>query len=515
MNRTGRVVSTATALGIAGALAEVARRQLADPAIRLRVQRSSRIWRLTARNGVRFAAHKVRGAGADEARRAELDERFALRTATDVANELGQMKGALMKAGQLISFIVEALPEEAQQALSSLYADAPPMSPTLAEGVVRDQLGDDPEHVFLDWAREPVAAASVGQVHRAVTRDGRDVAVKVQYPGVGDAIIADLSNAERMYALLSAFALKGLDTQSLVDELRDRMVEELDYRLEAANTTEFAAAFAGHPVVRIPRVVPEHSAERVLTTEWVSGMSWNAMMAATADDPVGRQQIGEIVWRFAQHAIHRLGRFNGDPHPGNYLFMRDEPGSHRHHLWHRDHGGVADVEGAVSPYTVTFLDFGLVKRWSPGEWDVLSPCLDAIILHRDPERTVAAMEESGFIAPGLGLDPQVVYDYVSAPYLPYLTDSFTFSRDFMRDTVGRVFDMSGPYGDVAGAMNLPSSFIVLNRVAWGVSALLGKLEVTAPWRAMLFEYTVPGSPPATPLGEAEMRWWHDRNAARA
>ena len=196
---------------------------------------------------------KVRGFGSPEERRAELDQQFAIRTAEDVAKELGEMKGVLMKAGQLISFIFEALPDEAQEALATLQADAAPMAPTLAAGVVKGDLGRAPERVFLEWGDMPVAAASIGQVHRAITPDGRDVAVKVQYPGVKDAIESDLDAAEVMYAMFSAMMLKGLDAKGLVDELRDRMREELDYRLEARNITEFEDRFQGHPVGAHPR----------------------------------------------------------------------------------------------------------------------------------------------------------------------------------------------------------------------------------------------------------------------
>src|SRR6478736_7525287 len=225
----------------------------------VRLQRSARVWRLTARNGIRYTVHRVRRRFTGEARREELDDEFAIRTSEDVARELGQMKGALMKFGQLLSFIVEALPEDAQRALASLQADAPPMSPGAAARVVRNELGDDPARVFLDWSATPIAAASVGQVHRAVTHDGRRVAVKVQYPGVDAAIEGDLDNAEGLYRLAGAFALKGLDAKGLVDELRARMREELDYTLEAANQTMMATYFEDHPFVRIPAVDPATS----------------------------------------------------------------------------------------------------------------------------------------------------------------------------------------------------------------------------------------------------------------
>ncbi|TPW15789.1 MAG: hypothetical protein FD127_543 [Acidimicrobiaceae bacterium] len=444
---------------------------------RVRVRRTFRVWRLTARNAARFVWHRLRRRFASHARRPHLDDRFALRTADDVARELGNMKGALMKAGQLISFVVEALPEPAQQALSSLYSDAPPMSVELAESVVTAELGRDPRSVFLDWSATPVAAASIGQVHRAVTRDGRVVAVKVQYPGVAAAIEADLDNADVLYRMLAAFTLKGLDTRALVDELRSRMHDELDYRIEADNIRTFRANFAGHPFVSLPDVLAELSSRAVITTEWVDGLTWNSFVAQAT--PEARRRAGESIWRFVQHSVHRLGVFNGDPHPGNYLFSA--------------HGDV------------TFLDFGMVKRWSPGEWERLAPCMDAIIVDRDPEGLVSAMEHSGFLRPGHGLDPAEVYDYVSSPYRPYLVDEFTFDRAFMRDTVQRIVDVDGPYAEVIKRIDMPASFLMLDRVVWGVSALLGKLELTGRWRAMLLEYRIDAEP-VTDLGRSEHRW---------
>lgn len=443
----------------------------------LRARRTARVWRLTARNGVRFVLHRGRRTFVGAARKAELDDRFAIRTSEDVARELGNMKGALMKFGQLLSFVVEALPENAQQALSSLQADAPPMAPSAAAAVVRAELGADPDKVFLDWQPVPIAAASVGQVHRAVTRDGRDVAVKVQYPGVGDAIETDLANTEGLYRLVGAFALKGLDHKALVNELRDRMRDELDYRIEADNQREFAGHFAGHPHVTIPAVDTATSTTRVLTTEWVDGLSFADFLATAT--PAARERAGEAIWRFVQYSIHHLHAFNGDPHPGNYRFRPDGD--------------------------VTFLDFGLVKRWAPGAWERLQPSVEAIVVDRDPEQLVREMETVGFLSPGHGLAPEAVYGYVSTPYLPYLTDRFAFTRDFVKDAMATIIDVKGPHAEVIERLNMPVDFVILDRVVWGVSAILGKLGVEAPWRAMLLEYLHDG-PPATPMGEAERVW---------
>jgi predicted unusual protein kinase regulating ubiquinone biosynthesis (AarF/ABC1/UbiB family) len=450
----------------------------------VRWRRTARVWRLTARNGARYVAHRVLRLRSRGTRRDQLDQQFALRTSEDVARELGDMKGAMMKFGQLLSFIMEALPDDAQKALSTLQSDAKPMAPELAAQMVTDELGQAPERIFLDWQATPIAAASVGQVHRAVTRDGRDVAVKVQYPGIAESIDTDLDNTEALYRLGTAFVLKGLDAKGLVDELRNRMREELDYELEAANQTEFNTRFAGHPFVSIPAVDPATSTKRVLTSEWVDGLSW-AEFESTAT-PAARHRAGESIWRFAQYAVHRIGAFNGDPHPGNYRFSTDGD--------------------------VTFLDFGLVKRWTPDEWHQLAPSLDAIVVHRDPELLVDVMEEIGFLRAGHGLAPQEVYDYVSTPYTPYLTDNFTFTREFVRDAMTTIIDVKGPHAKVIQHLNMPPSFVILDRVVWGVSAILGKLEVTAPWRAMLLEYRDDGRP-ATLLGEEERDWAASASAA--
>jgi predicted unusual protein kinase regulating ubiquinone biosynthesis (AarF/ABC1/UbiB family) len=470
--RTGRAAAVAAG-GIGVGVLVAASRKLG----RVVSWRSRRMWKMTARSATRYAGTKARQMITPAERRAALDEQFAIRTAEDVAKELGEMKGVLMKVGQLVSFIVEALPDDAQAALASLQANAAPMAPTLAATVVREELGGEPEHVFREWVDLPVAAASIGQVHRAVTTDGRDVAVKVQFPGVGEAIEEDLDGAELMYTMFSAMALTGLDARALVDELRARMREELDYRLEARNIDEFGRHFAGHPWVRILNVVPELSATRVLTTEWVEGMSWDQFVASAPAET--KQWAGEVIWRFGQHAVHRLRAFNGDPHPGNYRFHHDG--------------------------SVTFLDFGLVKRWEPGEWERLEPSLDAIVVHRDPYLLITAMEHAGFLAPGHGLDPELVYEYVSSPYQPYLVDEFTFTREWMRDTLARIVDLGGPHAAVIAKLNMPASFVILDRVVWGISAILGKLNVTAPWRAMLLEYRT-GAVPATELGADELGW---------
>jgi predicted unusual protein kinase regulating ubiquinone biosynthesis (AarF/ABC1/UbiB family) len=341
---------------------------------------------------------------------------------------------------------------------------------------VREELGAEPGRLFLDWEPRPVAAASIGQVHRAVLHDGREVAVKVQYPGIGRSIRSDLANAETLFTMMAATAMKGLDAKGITAELRDRMLDELDYRLEARNQAQFAQRYRGHPWAHIPAVVTERSGERVLTSEWVGGRTWSQFEGTAT--PAEREHAAEVVFRFAQASIHRDHIFNGDPHPGNYRFAADG--------------------------RVTFLDFGLVKRWSPGEWEALVPVLDRV-LDGDASATVRAMEAAGFIRPDHGLADERVFGCVSAPYVPYLTEEFTFSRAFTAGALEAVFNLQGPYREVIPQLRLPPSFVILHRLVWGGSALLGRLQATNRWRAIMDEYRL-GGPPTTELGEIEAAW---------
>ncbi|MEO6120730.1 MAG: AarF/ABC1/UbiB kinase family protein [Acidimicrobiales bacterium] len=474
------VAGLSTAAAAAGTGVAVA---LRDADRRLRWERQARVWRLTARRGVHFAHVKVRGRRATEEERARLEEQFAIRTAEDVAQVLGGMKGAIMKAGQMISFIADGLPPEAKAALATLQADVAPMAPSLAESVVTEELGASPYKLFLDWDPVPVAAASIGQVHRAVMPDGRIVAVKVQYPGVDKAIKSDLDNAEVLYGLFASFALKGLDVKALVDELRARMADELDYRLEAVCQSEFADRYATHPFIHVPRVVPERSAQRVLTSEWVDGMRWEEFLASA--DQAAKDRAGEVIMRFAQGSIHMHGVFNGDPHPGNFRLHADG--------------------------SVTFLDFGLVKRWSPGEFDQLAPVLDAI-LDDDAEALIRTSVAAGFMPANHGLDARFVYEYVCGPYEPFLVDEFTYTREWTGQALQRVIDLQGRYGELIKKLNMPTSYVILDRVVWGVSALLSRLEATGHWRAILAEYRK-GAPPSTELGRLEAEWRRSAPAA--
>jgi len=359
------------------------------------------------RRGADLAVTRARSRTTHRGQREALDEGFAVRSATDAARELGQMKGAVMKLGQMIGFVADGLPPAAQEAFAQLQQDVPPMAPSLAEQVILEELGDRPEALFLEWDPVPVAAASIGQVHRAVMPDGRRVAVKVQYPGVDRAIRNDLDHAERLYAMFSAFTLSGIDVHALVDELRDRMGDELDYRHEADAQEAFAERYRGHPFVRIAGVVRERSARRVLTSEWVGGATFAELL--DRGSAAEHQHVAEVLFRFAQGSLHEYRTFNGDPHPGNYRFHRDG--------------------------TVTFLDFGLVKHFTDSEYGSLIPTIDHVLAGDGPG-LVGAMERAGFLHPGHGLDADRVFRTVSAPYRAFLPEVFTFTPDYTREVAG-------------------------------------------------------------------------------
>lgn len=398
-----------------------------------------------------------------------------LRTAEQVAESLGQMKGVLMKLGQIASFLDEGLPEPYRVALAQLQADAPPMAPGLAADVVESELGAGPTTIFRRWDPVPLAAASIGQVHRAVTRDGRDVAVKIQYPGVAVAIESDLANTE-MLARLVPMLFPAMDPKVLARELRDRLAEELDYNHEAANQRRFADAYRGHPFIHIPEVVDELSTRLVMTSELATG----ARFAEVEQWPVAERDLaGETLFRFVFRGIHRLGMFNGDPHPGNYLF---QPGG-----------------------KVTFLDFGLVKEFTPGETSVFHQMIDTLVLHGDGEGYRRALESVGLLRPDPTVSTTDVVEYFGHFHdLVTTRGSRTVEHEYASETVRRVFNTKSP---VAKAVNLPSMFVVIQRINLGLYALLARLGATADWRGIAEElWPMTDGPPSTRLGEAEAAW---------
>jgi predicted unusual protein kinase regulating ubiquinone biosynthesis (AarF/ABC1/UbiB family) len=443
-----------------------------------RLRRSAEVAQLAGGVGVGAAVHRTRRVFATVERRETLDAEFELRTAEQVASALGGMKGALMKLGQLASFLDDAMPEPVRLALAQLQQDAPPMSAALCAQVVASELGAPPDHVFSHWDPVPLAAASIGQVHRAVTTDDRAVAVKVQYPGVAEAIGSDLANLNLVAMGLPAL-FPALDVPAMVGEIKARLTEELDYRHEADNQRLFAEWFAGHPNISVPGVLDELSTARVLTTELADGVRFSEMEGWSQGE---RNLAAETIYRFVFRSLYGLGAFNGDPHPGNYLFR---PGGQ-----------------------VTFLDFGLVKRLTPTEVDLCFAMVRGAVIRHDPASVRRACEDAGFIARGAPVSDERVAEYMGIFWEPVRTDGVTtITAAWASEVARRYLEGRSEFGDVLEYASLPASFVVLQRINLGLLALLGRLQATGNWRRVAEELWPTAGPPSTAMGRAEAQWW--------
>ena len=450
---------------------------------RTRGQRRAELARMGGRTGAGFAVHKARRVFASAERQAELDQEFELRTAEQVAEALGGMKGAFMKLGQMASYLDIGLPDHVRAALADLQQNAPPMSAELAAGVVERELGAPPDIAFAEWDPVPLASASIGQVHRAITHDDRAVAVKVQYPGVDEAIEADLEAADLVFGAMG-LAFSGFEPGPLVDEIRARVVEELDYEHEARNQQLFADSYRNHPFIHVPDVVTGLSTARVLTTDLAEGVRFDVMEGW---DQAQRDLAAEAIYRFVFRSLYRLRAFNGDPHPGNYLFQPDG--------------------------RVTFLDFGLVKHFTEPEIGVFGDMIQAMVIEGDTARYRRIIEQIGLLRPGAPVTDRQVHEYFSHFYEFVMHDQVvTITPEWSTDAVSRYFDPSGPYGPVIKAANLPAGFVIIQRINLGLMAILGDLHATANFRGIAGElWPWVDGPPASPMGEAEADWLASRS----
>ncbi|HUE67159.1 MAG TPA: AarF/ABC1/UbiB kinase family protein [Candidatus Acidoferrum sp.] len=444
-----------------------------------RVGRGAALARLALRIGGRYVARSPRLIFASVERRKELRHDLAFRTADDVAEELGAMKGVLMKLGQMASYIYEDMPLTFRAAMSRLQHRAPPMTPALAASVIKEELGGPPQEIFAQWDDLPFAAASIGQVHRAITHDGRAVAVKVQYPGIARSITSDLCNVGLLRRIVGA-AFPGLDTRSFVDEVAERLQEEVDYVREAASQEMFARYYDGHPVIRVPHVLPQLSTSRVLTSELDSGESFDELLRWPQHE---RDLAAETIHRFVFRSLYRLHAFNGDPHPGNYLF----------------HGGGR----------VTFLDFGLTKLFTDED---LAPLVDAVrflVFERDYEAFRRSLESAGFLKAGAPVPTELVVDRFGQFYGTVLQDApMTITPAYASAIVRRFFDARGP---LAPYSDVPREYVIMQRINLGLYAVLGSLNATANWRRIAEEiWPFRNGPPSTPIGEAEAKWEESR-----
>jgi predicted unusual protein kinase regulating ubiquinone biosynthesis (AarF/ABC1/UbiB family) len=486
------LVAALAGLGLVAALAARARRRPARSAPRARPARSVprarlarllRVGGLSARLATSAAGARVRRLVTRGARRAAYDEARRRRDAEAVTRAMGEMKGAFMKLGQMLSFVSDAVPPEYRAALATLQAKAPPLEFPAIRAVIEEELGSPLERRFARFDPRPLASASIGQVHRARLPDGEEVAVKVQYPGVADAIRADLASASVLYRAVALF-YPALDPAPVVAELRARIGEELDYRREASNQEAFRSLYAGHPFIRVPRVFASHSSARVLTSELVTGQTFAQVAAG---DPALRARFAEILYRFVFGSILRFAVFNGDPHPGNYLFSR---------------------RGEV-----VFFDFGCIKRFPDpmmGRWRQLVLAHLAGRVHDFRELAC----ELGFLARDSAIDAELLHDYFAYFYEPFRDDRvFTFTPEYNARSLAMVFRPDGRFAGLARRLNMPPDFVFVNRIQWGVYSLLGALGASGNWHRIHREYLL-GDPPSTELGGLDRGfrtlWCHER-----
>jgi predicted unusual protein kinase regulating ubiquinone biosynthesis (AarF/ABC1/UbiB family) len=476
-------VTVAVAASVGSALIRYRRRAAGGVGFATaRRDRTAHMARLGARAGYGYVGMKARGAFASPEQRADLRDRFELQTAEQVAEALGGMKGALMKLGQMASYLDQGLPEPVREALAQLQSDAPPMSAELVEQMVTRELGAPPEQVFAEFDDVPIASASIGQVHRAVTHDGRRVAVKVQYPGVDLAVASDLENTDLLFQIMGML-FPGMDPGPIVEELRTRLVEELDYRLEASHQRLFAEAYRGHPYIHVPDVVDELSSGRVLSTELAEGARFSDVVDWPDEE---RQLTAECLYRFAFGGIYQLHAFNGDPHPGNYLFR---PGGR-----------------------ITFLDFGLCKIFTPTEVKTFEEMITAIVIDRDIATFRRLVERVGILSPDLDVADADLMEYFSHFYEFVLTDEVReITPEYSSESVRRFFDLTGPHAEIMKAANLPASMVIIQRINLGLFALFGDLRARGNWRRIAEElWPFVDGPPSTPMGEEIARWQAER-----
>jgi predicted unusual protein kinase regulating ubiquinone biosynthesis (AarF/ABC1/UbiB family) len=481
-------LAVAAVIGVAGIAAGVAlsRRigRLAQPrAGRLRLRRGLAALQLVARGGARYAASAPRLFAAAGEHRQQLRNDLALQTAQDVTATLGTMKGVLMKLGQMASYIDDGLSPSVRRTLSRLQDSVPPMSAELAAQVIEDELGRPPERAFARWDPEPIAAASIGQVHRAITLDGRAVAVKVQYPGIAETIAADLRNVALLRRMLRITA-PSQDVDALLAELRERVTEELDYRREADHQRLFACYYDGHPTISVPKIVDELSSRRVVTSELSDG----ARFAELARWPQAERDLAaETIFRFVFRSLYELRAFNGDPHPGNYLF----------------HGGGR----------VTFLDFGLVKHFTDSELQPLMQMARYLCEENDPEAFRANLVKAEFLRADAPLSTETVIEHMAVFYDTVRESrQMTMTPDYSSAVVRRFFDVRSP---VTAYAQIPRSYVILQRINLGLFGLLGELTATANWRAVAEEiWPFVLGPPSTAIGQSEAGWLARRPPVR-
>ena len=452
-----------------------------------RWRRAARVGRLAGGQTARGYATKAANLARSDEGRSDAAARRQIEAAEQIFDVLGQMKGAAMKVGQVASFIdTGAFPPEFQERIQAKLAelrDAAPRVPfakmrKLVENDLGERLGD----VFSDFEEDAVAAASIGQVYRARLLDGRDVAVKVQYPGVGNAVRADLQNLGLIMRVAKRIA-PGMDAKAMTAEIRERLTDELDYEHEAQQHRAFARTWRNHPFIYIPGVVTELCTEHVLVTEWVDGIGFEEVK--DLDEPT-RDRFGEIVFRFFFGSLYRNGHFSGDPHPGNYRLMDD--------------GRVA------------FIDFGMTKRVTREDLDAEIRAIRAA-MDGDPEELHRRLASMGFFDPDDDqVTPEAVFEHFHDVTAWYIEDrEVTIDRALVRRVLIDFGDPRSRHWELMKRETMPPQSMLARRMEALTLGVLGQLGATANWHLIAREWLF-GDPPSTELGALEHPF-HERAVA--
>ncbi|MEH0514221.1 AarF/ABC1/UbiB kinase family protein [Streptomyces sp. B21-106] len=403
------------------------------------------------------------------------------RTAEQLFKVLGELKGGAMKFGQALSVFESALPEEVagpyRAALTKLQDAAPPMPTRTVHAVLTKHLGEDWAGLFLEFDDKPAAAASIGQVHRGVWHDGREVAVKVQYPGAGEALLSDLNQLSRFARLLGPL-IPGMDVKPLIAELRDRVSEELDYGLEAQAQQAHAEEFAGDPDVVVPAVV--HQCDQILVTEWIDGVPLSEVISEGTQEQ--RDRAGQLLSRFLFSGPARTGLLHADPHPGNFRLLP---------------GGPEGEDG----WRLGVLDFGTVDRLAGGLPDPIGESL-RMTLDGDAEAVYELLRAEGFVKDSIELDPDAVLDYLLPIIEPARAEEFTFTRGWMRSQAARIADPRSPAHQLGKQLNLPPAYLLIHRVTLSTIGVLCQLGATVRLRDELEDW-LPGFLPEDELEASE------------
>jgi predicted unusual protein kinase regulating ubiquinone biosynthesis (AarF/ABC1/UbiB family) len=443
-----------------------------------RVRRTATVGRLAASEAVKQFGTRAANVGRSEQAAQDASARRQLETAKQIVAALGTMKGAAMKLGQVMSFLdVGLVPEEHreefQRELAKLRDAAPTVEFKQMRRVIEEDLEEKIADVFADFDEEPIAAASIGQVYRATLTDGREVAVKVQYPGVAAAVRADMQNLDMIMRLLRRMT-PALDVKGLAMEIRERIAEELDYELEAQNQRSLARIFRGHPFIAIPEVVTSLSRERVLVSEFVQGEGFERLKERPQAE---RDRIGEIVFRFYLGCLYRHREFSGDPHPGNFMLLAD--------------GRVA------------FLDFGLFKRLDEGPAQLELACQRAVV-EGDADTLHTLLAQSGFLPEPERVDPDHLLAFIEDAIWWYTTadEVVPLKPEIATEVMIESSDPRSRHFREMRHQTMQPEHLFGRRTEMLTLAVLSQLRASANWHRIAREWMY-GDAPVTELGREE------------